>query len=199
LAIAGSNNIASLNTHVLTAPDGAATTAFYVTGSEDHDALDVETQNFGSTIELIFPVQALPWRDLDMINQTGKRLPFGTDSGDDPLPRLKPEIEVEEATLRTGIEGLRKLRLAEGNAHLIAAGASTLRIPEIRVEAGAKMPVRLIVRGAEIGESSSFVHVRHRSGGKVIGGVTLELTRELKLAKAMVARLEGDGLVIRPE
>jgi hypothetical protein len=107
-------------------------------------------------------------------------------------------VKAREATLKTGIEGLTELRLTEGNAHVIAPAADTLRIPEIRVRDGVKMPVRLLVHGARIGASSSFVHVRHRSGGNIIGGVTLELTRKLKRATPMVARLEGEELVIRP-
>ena len=140
----------------------------------------------------------MPWRDLKLINQTGKRHAYGSDSGNDPLAGETRVIESEEATVRTGIEGITELRIANGNAPLIAPAANTVVIPEIRVKAGVKMPVRLIVRDAKVGEESSFVHVRHRSGGKTIGGVTLELTRELQRAKPMIALLEGEELVIRP-
>ena len=198
LSIGGSNNIACRNTHVQTLTAGSANTAFYVTGSEDHDALEIETEKLNSRIELIFPVQALPWRDLTLITRTGKRRAFGADSRDDPLSGPRRVIKPKEATLRTGIEGITELRLADGNARLIAPAANTVKIPDIRVKAGVKMPVRLFVRDAEIGRSSSFVHVRHRSGGKIIGGVTLELTRKLKHAKPMVARLEGEELVLTP-
>jgi hypothetical protein len=66
------------------------------------------------------------------------------------------------------------------------------------VKPGVKMPTRLLVRGTKIGKSSSFAHVRQRSGGKIMGGVTLELTTRLAQAKAMTARLENGKLVIRP-
>jgi hypothetical protein len=196
--VQGSNNIACRNTHVQQLTASIASTVFYVTGSEDHDALEIFTEKLGSTIELIFSVEALPWRDLALINRTGKRHPFGADCSDDPLACQKRVIKSKEATLRTGIEGITELRLADGNARLIAPADNTVMIPEIRVKAGVKMPVRLFVRGAKIGRSSSFVHVRQRSGGKIVGGVTLELTRELKQAKPMVARLEGEELVIQP-
>lgn len=201
-----SNNVACRNVHVqrltATVASEVASTVFYVIGSQHHNALEILTERLGSSIELIFPVQALPWRDLDLINRTGKRHPFGADCGDDPLAGQKRVVKPKEAALRTGIEGLTELQLADGNVHLIAPAADPLRIPEIRVKAGAKMPVRLLVRGAKVGRSSSFVHVQQRSGGKIVGGITLELTRELKRATPMVARLEGEGegerLAIRP-
>jgi hypothetical protein len=59
------------------------------------------------------------------------------------------------------------------------------------------VPLRLLVRRAKIGSSSGFVHVRQRSGGKVTGGVTLELTKKLVRAKPIPARLEG-GMLIPP-
>lgn len=200
--VEGSNNIAARNTHVVglaaLKTGGGADTVFFVTGSGDHDALAIETEKLDGRYELVFPVLALPWRDLDLLNETGPRLAFGGERSADPLADRDDVIRAREAALRTGIDGLAELRFAGGNVHLVAAEGSHLTIPEIRVKAGVKMPMRLRVRGAKLGRSSSFVHVRHRSGGKIIGGVTLELTRGLRQGTPMVARLEGEGLVIRP-
>ncbi len=195
--IAGSNNIALRNTHVQEAAGGGGDTAFYVTGSDDHDALEIDTDKLEGRIELIFPVQALPWRDLTLINQKGRRHPFGADCGDDPLAARKRVIKGDEATLRTGIEGVSELRLEAGNAHIVAAAGRRLTIPHIRIKPGVRMPVRLLVRGAKIGKSSGYAHVRQRSGGRIIGGVTLELAHKVVKAKAMSARLEDGRLIIR--
>ena len=193
-AVEGSNNIAARNTHVQELTAGTASTMFFVTGSGDDDALEIETEKFDGRYELVFPVLALPWRDLTLLNRTGPRLAFGADRSADPLADIERVVTAKEAALRTGISGLTELRLAGGNAHLIAEG-NRLEIPEIRVKSGVRMPVRLRVSGAKIGRSSSFVHARQRSGGKIVGGVTLELTNKLVRAKPMTARLEGGVLV----
>jgi subtilisin family serine protease len=199
--VEGSNNIAARNTHVLELPKltaGGADTVFFITGSGDDDAIEVDTEKFDGRYELVFPVLALPWRDLTLLNRTGPRPAFGADRSDDPLADTERVVKAKEAALRTGIDGLAELRFVGGNAQLLAAEGSHLKIPEIRVKAGVKMPVRLRVHGAKVGRSSSFVHVRHRSGGKIVGGVTLELARKLMRATPMVARLEGGELVVRP-
>lgn len=196
-AIHGSNNVATRNIHVQELTGGAADTVLYVTGSGDHDALELETEKLNGRVEVVFPVLALPWRDLTMLNRTGPRGAFGTERSGDPLAERNEVIKAKEAALRTGINGLTELRFAGGNVHLIAAAGSRLDIPEIRVDAGARMPVRLLVRRAKIGSSSGFVHVRQRSGGKVTGGVTLELTKKLVRAKPIPARFEG-GMLVPP-
>ena len=197
LEVAGSNNIAARNTYVQVPTAGATGKVLFVTGSGDDDALEVETEKFDGRYELVLPVLALPWRDLELLNRTGPRRAFGADRREDLLAveRDGETIEAKEAARKTGIDGLAELRFAGGNVHLVADKANRLRIPEIRVEAGVKMPVRLLVRSAKIGRSSAFVHVRQRSGGKIVGGVTLKLTKKLVRAKRRPVRLEGGVLV----
>ena len=73
-----------------------------------------DSRALAAQIELVFPIQALVWRDLAFINENGKRSAYGANRGDDPLTdyiRRRGHISPEEVALRTEIEGLAELRL----------------------------------------------------------------------------------------
>ena len=198
--IRGSNNIALRNTHVQEMPggEGDADTGFFVNGSRDIDTLEIEGDNLTGRIEFHIPVQALPWRDLNLVNELGAlRKPYGAKCTADPLTRRTGSIKGREVELYTGFTGVREMRFADGIATLIADAKEGMRLPDIRVLPGMKMPVRLKVTKGKIGRGSGFVHVRQRSGGKTIGGVSLELVRKMKRGKKLRTFLENGKLVVK--
>jgi hypothetical protein len=197
--IRGSNNIVLRNTHVqeAPAPGGDADTAFYVTGSEDEDGVEIEAEGLRGRIEFALPVEALPWRDLRRINEAGeKRRPYGAECGPDPLHRAEEKLEGDRITLLTGIVGARQLRLSEGVATIVGDTKERITIPEVRIRQGVKMPVRVRVRGVELAGDVGFVHTRQRSAGRLTGGVSLELRRKLPRARKVRAFLREGKLVV---
>src|SRR5690606_22591230 len=149
-------------------------------------------------IELYIPVQALPWRDLALVNKLGTlRKPYGAKCMADPLLKRKDSIKGKDVALFTGFQGVKEIRFEGGVARLIGDGETPITLPDIRIQTGTKMPVRLGVVKGKIGRGSGFVHVRQRSGGKTIGGVSLELVRKLKKGKKVKTYLEDGKLIIK--
>ncbi len=197
--ISGSNNVALKNTHVQEVPGGAgdADTAFYVNGSNDLDTLEVEPEKVAGRFELHLPVQALPWRELNLVNKLGApRKPYGADCAEDPLVHREKSVKGRNVELFTGFRGVEEIRFAGGVARLIGGEKAAMTLTDIRVRPGTKMPVRLRVVGARIGADGGFVHVRQRSGGKTIGGVSLGLVRRLKRGKKLKTFLKDGKLII---
>jgi hypothetical protein len=108
---------------------------------------------------------------------------------------MERTLEPDQALL-TGITGVDRLRLADGNAHLDGTSEGRILIPELRVVTGAKMAVRLAAKKAHLGRGAAFVHARQRSGGKITGGVSLQLQRRVRKGRRVRTRLEKDRLVI---
>jgi subtilisin family serine protease len=198
--IKGSNNIALRNTHVQEVPGGSgdSDTAFFVNGSNDVDTLEIEAENVTARIELQFPIQALPWRDLSLINKLGvPRKPYGAECAGDPLLQRKESVKGRNVALFTGFQGVREIRFSGGIARLIGDNRTAMTLSDIRVQPGVKMPVRLKVVGAKIGRGAGFVHVRQRSSGKILGGISLELVRRLRKGRKLKTYLEDGRLIIR--
>jgi hypothetical protein len=73
-SVSARNNIALHNLHVQILPDGGdAEMPFYVVGSPDQDSLIVCPDLAAGEVALKLPVQALPWRDILLIERLGRR------------------------------------------------------------------------------------------------------------------------------
>lgn len=200
--IRGSNNIALRNVHVQAAADGDAdvATAFFVIGSADIDSLEIFAQDLEGELEFTIPTRALPWRELVLLERLdGPRHPYGVPCVEDPLEdarRVLKRADVERITGGIGAE----LAYVEGATTRLIAGLGqvSLKLPEVRVSAGARMPVRVRVRGPKLRANTGFVHVAQRSGGKIIGGVSLEIRDSLPVPNRFNVRREGDRAVVEP-
>lgn len=199
-SIRGSNNIALRNTHVQEAPPGSgdAETSFFVTGSGDHDAIEVFASNMEGQFELVVPIECLPWRDLRFVNKfRHRRKGYGAGCEDDPLrTKVRRVLKSRETELITGIKGATGLELDRGTATLLGSHNEKMVITEIRVNNGTKMPVLLRARKPKVGGKPGFIHVKQMSGAKRIGGVSLELREKILEQKKVKARLVDGRLVV---
>jgi hypothetical protein len=123
------------------------------------------------------PVQALPWRDIKLIEQSpARRAAFGCGNHfDDPLARLQATLHGEDVGRLTDIAGAEVLDLRDGVATVTAARNERLFVPQVRVVEGVRMPVSIRIIKPKLDGKSKYVHVSQYSGGRLIGGVTLEL------------------------
>jgi len=172
--IQGKNNVAFRNVHVQQSP---AEMTFYVIGTDDEDSLIMMGDAAGGRVELSLPAQALPWRDLRLIERYGRRrVPFGCcPTGDDPLATLDVSLEGDNVRRTTDIVGAMSIRVRGGIATIVSGARATVSIPCLRVAPAARMPVRLAVARPRASEQQRDVHVAQLSGGRRAGGVTLRL------------------------
>jgi subtilisin family serine protease len=177
-SITAKNNIALHNVHVQEAVPGMdSDMSFYVVGSADQDSLIISSELPGGQVALKMPVQALPWRDIKLIEQSpARRAAFGCGNHfDDPLARLQATLHGEDVGRLTDIAGAEVLDLRDGVATVTAARNERLFVPQVRVVEGVRMPVSIRIIKPKLDGKSKYVHVSQYSGGRLIGGVTLEL------------------------
>jgi len=174
-AVTASNNVGLKNVHVQPAIGGSSTMRFYVVGSAEQDSVTIYAEEFDAAIDLVIPVQALPWRDMKLIDKAKRRrLPFGHDDGSDPLVLMKLVLEGSDIRLMTDILGAERLSLGDGLATLTLGTERRLHVPHVRIAEGAKLIANIRVSNCKEGATRSL-HVAQHSGGQLIGGVTLEL------------------------
>jgi hypothetical protein len=172
--ISGKNNIGLRNVHVQSSP---AEMGFYVIGSADQDSLIVYRELARGEIELNLPIQALPWRDLRLIEKHGmRRLPYGCGGRDaDPLAKLNATLEGDEVQMLTDIVGAETLELSDGVAKIWMSGPGETFIPCLRLVEGVRLPARIHVHRPKADAEHRFIHVAQLAGGLRVGGVTLQL------------------------
>ena len=170
--IAGSNNIALHNLHVVNA-SSASTMGFMVIGSGDDDALEIVQDGLSGELEVTLPTSGLPWRELALLEHMGKRPEYEAHASDDGAERLRRVLGTDEAARILNVAGVAEAHVDGPLIRLIAR--EHLKLHSIRVRHGAKMPVRLTIREPKLHGSPGRIHVGQRSGGKRIGGVSLEL------------------------
>ncbi len=175
-AISARNNIALRNVHVQPDDPTDSDMSFYVVGSADQDSLTVEPVLAGGKVSLIFPAEALPWRNIRLIDRYNcPRTGYGSDSKD-PLRVIDVTVKgAEEIRALTDVQGAELLEVKHGIATVTLAKADRLRMPFLMVAEGAKMVARIHLRNAKTDTARRFVHVAQHSGGQLIGGVSLEL------------------------
>jgi hypothetical protein len=174
IMISAKNNMAMRN--VYETPPGAsyATMAFDIIGSRDHDGLLIERKLQAGEVRLGIPVEALPWRNAALIEQSGVY------RGDTDCTTVHPLHNVNRtykgAIVRdlTDITGAASLELQNGIATLVME-SDVLHVPSVHLDPGVRMPASVEVNGAVIDQVLRHVHVAQLSGGHVIGGVSLEL------------------------
>ena len=168
--ITARNNIALRNVLVQQVP---TMMGFWVVGSADQDSLIIRPQD--AEIELHIPIEALPWRDRQLIERHGARAPYGLRTHDS-LRTLKAVLKGHDVEERTDVFGATTLELHDGVARIRATAERPLVLTSLRLLEGVRMPARLHVR-ARIDAGPRFVHVAQYSGGQLIGGVSLEFGR----------------------
>jgi hypothetical protein len=173
------NNVGLRNVHVQpNAAGGSASTAFHVLGTAASDSLLVDPVLAAGDIALSLPIQALPWRDLGRLERLDSRRPYYGEAAD-PFAGLRLALGGAEIRARTDVEGAERLEVRDGIAVLGFPSTRRLRVPHLRIIDGARIPVRLRVTGLETDGRHRFVHVAQLSGGRRVGGVTLELRKGL--------------------
>jgi hypothetical protein len=176
-SITAQNNTAQKNVCVQYNGSGDAGMSFYVVGSAEQDGLTVYQNLAGGTVELILPVQALPWRDIKLIERARRpRLGFGADRGpDELLVSRKVALEGDRIHATTDITGAQRLALRDGTATVTIAKGGRLHVPYVRLGQGTRMMAKVQVSSAKADKERRFVHVAQHSGGQLLGGVSLEL------------------------
>jgi hypothetical protein len=165
--------------------------SFYVTGSDDEDSLLVEAELRSGHVALQLPVAALPWRDLRLLERNGgRRVRYGCGDERDPAAGLEVTLEGPEVAMRTDVQGAQLATLANGIATLHAEGTSLL-VPCLRVAEQVRMPVAVRIFGARTKRPRGAIHVAQLSGGRRVGGVTIQFgagaPRDERLGRQAVA------------
>jgi subtilisin family serine protease len=177
-AITDHNNLALRNVHVQAmGADGDAESRFYVVGSDDQDSLRVTAEHLAGEVGLVVPLAVLPWRDLRMIERYGLRREFGIKGDAHPLAKLRATLKGDEIEDLTDVTGATMAEVAGGVVTLWADTDTPMIAPLLRIVPGARMPAGIRVRGAKLQAKQGVVHVGQLSGGRFIGGVTLEVRR----------------------
>jgi len=157
--------------------------SFYVIGTDDHDSLVVEADVGGAEVTLRIPAQALPWRDMKLVERDGPRDPYGCGELAGQVGIKRRVKNPHEIVDRTGILGASWLRLEDGMAIAAVAEGGALTIPCLRIAPAARMPAAVeVVRHGRKNPKGS-VRIGQLSGGRRVGGITLELgegARELR-------------------
>lgn len=175
-AITARNNVGLRNVHVQPDDPTDSDMSFYVVGSEDQDSLIVYQGLAGGKLSLLLPVQALPWRDLRLIEKNkGPRGGFGCCDAVDPLAHARATLKGEQVRAITDIVGAELLELRDGIATVTMGKADRLHVPYVQIAEGARMVARVHISRPRIDKERRFVHVAQHSGGQLIGGVSLEL------------------------
>ncbi len=171
------NNLALRNVHVQNIFDnGDAEMRFYVVGSPDQDSLVVYTELVDGKVILNLPIQALPWRDINLIEKhKAQRLGYGWNNFNDPLTKMKITVSGEEIHMRTDITGAEMLELQNGVASILASKKDNLFIPYVRLAEGTKFPASIQIKEAKTDSKQHYIHVAQLSGGQRVGGATLDI------------------------
>lgn len=183
-AITARNNIALHNVHVQPDDPTDSDMSFYVVGSAEQDSLIIYPAVAGGRVSLILPVQALPWRDIRVIERHGgPRLGFGCCGAIDPLANLRLNLKRDRIRTITDISGAETLDVNQGNATITIAQKERLHVPFLRIADGARMVARIHLHREKNDKRGGFIHVAQHSGGQLIGGVSLELRARKKREK----------------
>lgn len=174
-AVTASNNVALHNIHVQPDDVGDASLSFYFVGTADDDGMTIYRWLKGGQLRVLLPVQALPWRDIRLIERlAGPRPEFGR-GGVDALNAVDATLRGGQVRAVTGIVGADVLKLHDGIATVTMGDAQVLQVPHVRIANGARMATRIHVTRPKVDQERRFVHVAQHAGGQLMGGVSLEL------------------------
>jgi hypothetical protein len=193
--VRNSNNIGLRNVYVQPAvgPSGAggeaesAEVRFDVTGTGDQDSLIIITETLQwHQLTLDLPIQALPWRELKLLETLDRqRGAFGTE-GPDPLQDIRRSLEGNDVAMFTDIQGAIALELQGGIARVfIDSEINRLIVPQVRLLSGVRMPVAVRASLPVLEKDRGYIHITQLSGGQIVGGVSLELWPTAEYSESM--------------
>jgi subtilisin family serine protease len=168
------NNMAMRNVHIQRAAD-VNTMRFDIVGSLDIDGLLIESELNRGTVELSIPVEALLWRDAALIEQVRCGYSSPGTNNVRPLHSLNRKFSGDRTLELTDVVGAASLHLQHGIATITMQPNKRLHVPAMRIEMGGRVPASLKVSGAGSVRGGQHVHTAQLSGGRVIGGLSLEL------------------------
>jgi hypothetical protein len=174
-AITASNNIALHNIHVQPAGVGDASFRFYFVGTADHDSMTIFRWLRRGELKLHLPVQALPWRDIRLIEGRREPRPEYGRAGNDPLTEVTMTLKGDQVRSITGIIGADVLELRNGIATVTMGEGPVMRLPHVRIANRTRMATRIHIARPKVDDEHRFVHVAQHSDGRLTGGVSLEL------------------------
>jgi len=192
--IKGSNNIALRNTHIVEAPSGDADSAFYITGTNDTDALEITANEINTAVVLTIPSEILNWRDLALANKVGN----------EPCKQLEMR-KMLNVTLRkddirtvTGIVNADLLEIKNGVAAITfnPGKGKIIRIPFLQIADREKVAVRVKMKGLKQ-FTKAALHIGQLSGGIRQTGVTIEPVKKLQKSKVKSVVFDNGRLIIR--
>ena len=176
------NNVGLRNVHVLpNATGGDAVSGFFVVGTAEEDSLVVAPSLAAGAVTISLPVQALPWRDLALLEEHGRRRSeYGCGAPrEDPLATATMTVRGVSIEVLTGITGGRRLDLQDGVASVLLADGVNLSVPCLRIAAGARLPASIAITGIDTTGEQRFIRVTQLTAGQPVGGVTIELRKGL--------------------
>jgi hypothetical protein len=175
LVITAKNNIAQRNVHVQ--PLGRARSMrFYLEGTPDSDALRVWAVLAGGRVELRLPAHVLRWREASFFERYGGRNGQYSSEQMDKLRALRLTLKGLEIGHRVDVKGAESLEIRDGVARLVLdRDDDALWLRHLRLPTGVRIPVSVGVTSPTIKGARRYVHIGQYSGGRLAGGVSLEL------------------------
>jgi hypothetical protein len=197
--IRGSNNIALRNVHVH-ATGSEVSSGFAVVGSDEWDALELTCHRLTGRVDVVMPTRGLPWRERVVLDTSREpRPPYGCRCGADPAEDIRRVLNDREAKRILAATGAGEAHVDGGATRLVLrAGEQRLQLSQVRVQHGARMPVRVNVRQPQVTDGVGWIHVAQRSCGKIVGGVSLELRERLHAIVRYDVVRRGDRVEVRP-
>jgi subtilisin family serine protease len=191
--INGSNNIALRNTHIIAASSGDGDSAFYITGTNDTDSIEITADNINTKVVLNMPSQILTWRDLDLANK------FGNEPCKQNELKRALKTTLRKGTIKevTGITNVDLLEINDGVATVtftIEKGKKII-IPSLQIADREKVAVRIKMIGLNH-FTDAALHIGQLSGGIRQTGVTIEPVKKLKKSKVKSVLFDGKVLKI---
>jgi len=185
VAITARNNIALRNVHVQPLARGRLQMRFYVEGTPDDDSLRVEPVLAGGRVTARVPVHVLRWRDAKFLDRYGGRDGSYSKAELEKLRAVRLDLKGPEIERRVDVKGAELLEVRDGIARLVLDGKQrVLWLKHLRLPTGVRVPASVSVTDAKIKGLRRFVHIAQYSGGRLAGGVSLELRPPSALRRA---------------
>ena len=119
--------------------------AFFMIGTGDGDRLELVRDKLTADLEVSVPTRALPWHEtLALLERWQSPRPaYGHARESDPAEHLQRELHGHDIAMILGINGAERAHVEGLTVRIVAAGEAPLVLSEMRLQRGAKMPVRL--------------------------------------------------------
>jgi hypothetical protein len=152
----------------LASESGAYTTEIELVGTRSPSAVEIRARR-GLTIEIELPFLCVRWRrasELEELRRARKKRPlFRTPSTSDPLASIVESLGGREAEERLDVHGVLDAVVKNGRVRLRCAPGARVFIERLRVASGARVKMRVSVRGAARGTQENLARVAQFSEG----------------------------------